>query len=215
MSPPIYHVGTKSCPGVENLIVSEIVALPCELSFVGIDALIITSANALAVLDNITQEWRSLPAFVIGEASAKAVQKCGGIVEFVSKDSHGDGFFKELKGLAQGRTLLYPRAKEIRSHIGERLQNAGIRVIEAIVYENRPLKLLPEQKPPKGAILIFSAPSAYRHFLENFPWDESYKAVAIGRTTLKCFAPNVRAYLAPSVSLEGCLQKAYALQKEL
>ncbi|WP_332444411.1 uroporphyrinogen-III synthase [Wolinella succinogenes] len=209
--PKIYFIGSKPCEGLESLIVSSIIHLSPPLSLEGIDALILTSKNALIALDQITPEWKKIPAWVIGEACEGEVKKQGGIVAFVSSDGHGKGFFEEIKEPLRGKRVFYARAKHILSGVGEKLQKEGIEVQEAILYENRPILLEASLKPPKGSILIFTAPSAYDHFLMSFDWEESYEAIAIGKTTLAAFKEGVKAHLAPRVSLEACVQKAKEL----
>lgn len=214
MPHPTYLITTTPHEMIPTLVVSTIHHLVPAIDLSGIDALAFTSKNAVIALDSLTPQWRTIPAFVIGEATAREVEQRGGRVEFISSDRHGIGFFEELRGRLVGRSVFYPRAREIVSRLGERLQSAGIAVREAVVYENRALKLPASQKPPRGSILIFTAPSAYRHFLESFAWEASWRAIAIGKTTLEAFAPEVRAYLAPEVSLEACLKLAENLALE-
>lgn len=214
MPKPIYFVGAKPQPNVQNIIISEIVYLNANIDLRDIDTLLFTSKNGVIGLDSSISGWQTIPAFVIGESTANEVKKRGGKVEFISLDSHGSGFFAEVRDRLFGRHVLYPRAKEIVSQIGSKLQNINVNLREAIVYENRPIRLDESQKPPKNSILIFSAPSAYRYFLYSFKWDCSFQAVAIGRTTLEAFDKDVNAHLAENVSIDSCIELAKKLSNE-
>ena len=65
-----------------------------------------------------------------------------------------------------------------------------------------------KDKPSKNAIIIFTSPSTIRCFFENFIWDESYTAVAIGTATKTHFPPNTKLYVADNPRIDACIVKA-------
>ena len=63
-------------------------------------------------------------------------------------------------------------------------------------------------KLPKNSTIIFSSPSTIKCFFENISWDESFKAVSIGKTTSKYFPQNITPIIADTTPLDACVKKA-------
>lgn len=155
------------------------------------DSLIFTSKNGIhAFWENLQSRdpslrklWLGLPNFVIGEASAKALNALGMKAEFIASSAYGDVFAKELVLYLKGKKPLFLRAKRIASNLPEVLRSSGIPLQEAIVYENIPHRLDNPPKLQQDSIIIFGAPSHIRAFLLNFSWDRSFCALCIGAKT--------------------------------
>ncbi|MDO7253694.1 uroporphyrinogen-III synthase [Helicobacter cappadocius] len=186
-----------------------------------VDALIFTSKNAFkALLQNIQQDcelegFRDIPAFVIGEGSAQKLRKEGFKVEYVGIDSHGSGFSSEIIPLLKNRKPLYLRAKKIVSGLDAKLLDAKIKLKQVIAYENKTIILDNALKPSPKSILIFTAPSHYLAFKQNFGWDGSYYAIAIGMTTFSVFDGDVEAFVSPIQNIDSCIEFAKELASKL
>ncbi len=191
-----------------------------NLTLVDIGALIFTSKHAPLALEHSLKgshalEWlKTLPSFVIAPRSARYAQDLGFQVALVGHAGRGELFAQEilpsLRQCLRNKSALYVRAQHSASNLSAWLQ-AHLSVREIIVYANKPLKLASSLKPPPHSILIFTAPSVYRAFVGNFGWDRSYRAIALGETTYRAFAPEVRALVSP----EPSLQASVTLAKEL
>lgn len=216
----IILISSKPEPNVKSLVVSEIELLPFPLKLDQIDTLIFTSRYAIKSMEQNAkaqnnESWKSIPSFVIGEGSANYLRKIGGNIEYVGKDSHGDGFAKEIIPLLKNRHPLYVHAKKIVSHINDKLLQNKIKLSEVIAYENKTKKLDSRLCPEPNSILIFTAPSHYNAFLSNFKWDGSYLAIAIGMTTFGVFDAGVNAFVSPEQSIKSCIEFAKELRARL
>ena len=56
--------------------------------------------------------------------------------------------------------------------------------------------------------IIFSSPSSVECFFKNYTWDESYKAVVIGKTTAKYLPSNVEYIISKETSIDVCIKLA-------
>ncbi|RAX51721.1 hypothetical protein CCY99_08590 [Helicobacter sp. 16-1353] len=216
----IILIGSKKEPNVESLVVSEIELLPFPMNLKNIDALIFTSRYAItSIAENAKRlndySWEEIPSFVIGQGSAEYLLEMGGKVEYIGKDSHGDGFANEIIPLLKNRYPLYVHAKKIVSHINEKLLQHKIKLSEVVAYENKVKKLDHRLAPKPNSILIFTAPSHYKAFLSNFKWDGSYIAIAIGMTTFGVFDMGVNAFVSPKQSIQVCIDFAKELSTRL
>lgn len=204
-----------------------------------IDVIIATSKHAAYALERAIAAHSELAAlreksaFAIGTGTAEALERAGVKVEFVSPSGHGASFAREIiaklqerrewarrgkrcrkergEGL-ESRRALYLRAEHIISGLDSALTDAGIALIQIIAYTNTPLRLPKSAKPARGSIVIFTAPSNYRAFVENFGWDSSYIAIAIGESTRAAFAPEIVAHVSPEQSIAACVELANFLR---
>ncbi|WP_027327526.1 uroporphyrinogen-III synthase [Helicobacter pametensis] len=208
----IIVVGYQSYEFAQSLIVGEIEFLEYRLDLSLFDALIFTSKNALRSLVwnankyEEMQSWQEIPSFVIGEGSAQAVRDFGGIVCYVSKKSHGASFAREIIPLLDQKKVLYLRAWNIVSHLDLILQQAGINLVSQITYKSKCKTHLVCQAPKKDSVLLFTSPSAYRYFKESFGWDESYLAVALGKTTYASFEDQIQRLLSPFQDIKRSIE---------
>lgn len=221
----IVLVNSKPFRDIKTLVVNEIVHFPLHSALIeahispvnpkrDIQALIFTSKHAIKALakeiDSRPQmsEFYQIPSFVIGAGSAQSLQKYNFTLEYISPDSHGEGFANELVEKLKGKNALYIRAKKIVSRLDERLSEAKVSLKQVIAYENK-TKILPQElKPTPRSIVIFTAPSNYYSFVQNFGWDGSYVAIAIGMTTFGVLAKEITRYVAPKQSIESCVEFA-------
>ncbi len=204
---PIYILTNEKYKGVINYPVIKINFLSPFISFENIDYLIFTSKNGVRAIDKLTNEWKSVPAFAIGKATAKEIEKLGGKIEYIAKSAYGDEFANEIIKNFQNKTFLFLRAKKIISPINEIFKNSSNELIEKIVYETNCNK--PENTLKKPCIVIFTSPSTVECFtkINNF---EDIKAIAIGKKTKKTLEKfNIKNILMPQTPLiKECIEIA-------
>lgn len=200
----IIVVGYQSYDFAKSLVVGEIIYEDFSLDLEEFSSLIFTSKNAILSLESNAkkypkmQEWKSKPSYVIGKGSAKVLQTLGGNLAYISTNSHGKEFASFLQTtLNPKESFLYLRAKNIVSNLDEILKNAGFSIHSQIAYQSQALSLTHAQKPPSKSVLLFTSPSAYEFFLQNFQWDESYLAIALGKTTYERFAQGICKEISP------------------
>lgn len=197
---------------VKTLVLNEIKFSDFNVDLSEFDALVITSKNALGALKfNKILPRESLQIYAIGEASAEAARKFGFAQIYVGKNAHGDEFAREIASLVKNQKTLFLRAQKTASSVGKILRESGCELTEIIAYKNVAKHVNSELKPPKGSVIIFTAPSAVRNYIENFGWDESYKAVAIGKTT----ALELEKFTKPVISSEQNINSCVTLAKTL
>jgi uroporphyrinogen-III synthase len=175
------------------------------------DALIFTSKNAILAINDMDDEWKNIPTYVIAAQTAKTLEDLGGKLSFVGKTGHGNSFALEIAELLKEKKVLYLGALEVVSNLVEILQDNGVICDVEVIYETVCKKYEKKIELPKNSIIIFSSPSTIKCFFKNIQWDKSYKAVAIGETTANYFPPNIVPFVADTTSLESCVIKAIEL----
>ena len=203
---PIYILTEEKYEGVLNYPVIKINFLSPFISFKEIDFLLFTSKNGVRAVNKITNEWKNIPAFAIGKATANEIEKLGGKVEFIAKSAYGDEFANEIVQKYKNKTFLFLRAKKIISPINEIFKNSSNKLIEKIVYEtkcNNPIK-----KMIKPAIVIFSSPSTIKCFSKIESFDKIIP-IAIGKKTKKALLKYTTNILMPKTpSILECINLA-------
>lgn len=209
----IIVVGYQNYSFAKSLVVGEIIYEDFCLDLREFEALIFTSKNAILSLEENAKkhpqmrEWKQKPSYVIGKGSAKVLQNLGGNLAYISPNSHGKEFATLLQHTLSPQTsLLYLRAKNIISNLDETLKNAGFSIHSQIAYHSSPLSLKNSKKPPKDSILLFTSPSAYAYFLQNFQWDSSYLAVGIGKSTFENFESGIKKEISPIQEIEKSIK---------
>lgn len=204
----IYLFNDKMYEGVASLPLLEIRFRTLSLDLASFDAIIFTSQNSVKALIQSTSLWQDKACYAIGEATAQALKEAGAGVVFTCKESYGDVFAHQIAPLLLNQKVFFPRAKEMVSPVGAILKEAGVDVEECIVYESVCKTYDACKAPPKDAILIFTSPSIVACFHSNFPWDTSYKAIAIGHKTAAAFPLHVKVLLAKKQTLASCIELA-------
>ena len=208
---PLYLLSDKKVKWAKNIPVFEIKPLMPEIDLYGYDALIFTSKNAVTSLHALDRSWTGIPAYVIAPQTAKTVKDLGGRLAFVGKANDGDAFAMELLAKLNNKKVLYVRGSKVLSDLVNTLNAHSIVCEEAVVYETVCRTFDRKTRLPKGATIIFSSPSTIDCFLKNFAWDDTFKAVSIGKTTARHFPGYISPVLADSPSLESCVKKAIEL----
>ena len=130
---------------------------------------------------------------------------------FVGKEKHGDEFAHELLTLLKGKRTAYIGAQDTVSNFMKILKENGIECDHIPVYRTVCRAYDEKISLPKGSVVIFSSPSTIECFFKNVEWDESFRAISIGKTTAKYFPDFIQPLIAENTSLESCVYKALSL----
>lgn len=211
---PIYLLSQKPYEGAKNLpcIKIEYLDASCDLS--GIDALIFSSKNGVLALNHLRSDWKDIPAYAIGSATATQVEALGGRVVYAAKSSYGDDFAREIKSQLLGKRALFCRPKVITSSLNSILKEAGVFLEECILYETLCENCEHLKTPPSDAIMIFSSPSTIECFFRCFTWHSSYQAVVIGEKTASFMPKDVTYEMASKPNIPACIECAEKLSKK-
>jgi len=207
--PPIYLLSPTPKDEVHHLPMIEFKIIYQYIDFHKFDGLIITSKQGIMALDEISRgKWKTLPVAVIGKLTAKEVEKLGGEVIFIATEAYGDVLAYELALKFKNFKWLYPRPKVVVSKIAKNLRDFGIEVEERIIYQTNCAYYDSSLKPCKEAVLVFTSPSVVKCFFKNFSWDESWKAVALGKKTALAFPKYLKPKVSPSTSIKEAINFA-------
>ena len=206
----IYILSEKEFAGALNLPVIKIHFLEFEVDLSKFDALIFTSKNGVEAIDRVDKKWKEKEIYSIGSGTTKAIEEKGVQVAYTAKSSYGDDFAKEIGGELFGKRVLFPRAKIVTSHLNKILIEIGIDLSEIVAYETvcNSEKLF---KPENGSVIIFSSPSTIKCFFKKFTWEESYKAVVIGKKTASFMPKDIKYTLSKKQNIPSCISLANTL----
>ncbi len=210
MKNKIYLLSNQKYKDVENLEVFKIKYINANIDLSKYDALLFTSKNAIYSIDNFNKNWKKIPSYSIATKTSNIVEQLGGINQFDSKSSNGDEFASKLIPLLKNKKALYLRAKKVVSNLVEILKSANIDIEENIVYETICNDNL-NTKLEKNSIIIFTSPSAIKCFFNQYDWDESFKAVVIGKTTANHLPQNIDYKISTEVNIQECINLAKQL----
>lgn len=93
------------------------------------------------------------------------------------------------------------------SNIVEILIKNGFEIEEKIVYETICQKQ--NLKLDKKAIVIFTSPSTIKCFLENYSYNDIYKAIAIGEKTALFYEKNI--IVSDKQTIKRCIEIAKSM----
>lgn len=193
---------------VVNLQVCQIKFNKFNINLNEFDTLVLTSKNAINSLKFSGVEPADLRVFSIGDATTLAARDFGFCDIIQAKNSHGLEFGDEILPNLIGKKVLYIRARETVSNLSNFFSQNGVNLTTIVGYENAILSLDESLKPPKSSIIVFASPKNVDGFVQNFGWDSSYKAVAIGNTTAKSLNKFTTSIISKTQSLDECLNLA-------
>ena len=208
----IYILSDKKVKNTINLPMIDILYISQDINFSDYDAIVFTSRNAIKSLDSFGEDWKRIPAFVIAPETAKTLKNLGGNVQYVGHSGHGNDFAREINEQLYGKKVLYACGKKVVSNLFEILNSSGVFCERVVVYETVCKKYEEKIVLPKDSVIIFSSPSTIACFFKNISdWDESYRAVSIGKTTAQYFPNYIKPFISETTSLESCVQRAQEL----
>ncbi|WP_086256808.1 uroporphyrinogen-III synthase [Campylobacter vicugnae] len=173
------------------------------------DALIVTSKNSINALKFNSIALTDILVFTIGKATALACKEFGFTQIYEAKNSHGDEFGVEILNSLRDKKVLFIKAKETVSNLDIYFSQNGIDITVVDGYENLILNPNDIKKPEPNSTIIFTSPINVRAFIQNFGWDKSYQAVAIGKATaaaLSNYCDNV--IVSNTQNLKSCIELA-------
>ena len=176
------------------------------------DALIVTSKNGINSLKFNSITLADILVFAIGKATALSCREFGFTQIYEAQNSHGSEFGAEILEKLYGKKVLFIKAKETISNLDIYFNQNGIDISVIDGYENLILKKDISSKPKSNSILIFTSPINVRAFIQNLGWDDSYKAVAIGKATAQALNPYTDPIISKSQTIKGCVELAKSLK---
>ena len=179
-----------------------------ELTFDGYDLLLFTSKQAVKSVEALNPNWKDTPCIAIGAATAKEIERSGGKVLHQPKSFYAKSLSEDIVQMFAEKSILYLRPKVVSFNTKGFLTQAGIDLQEKIIYETSCIHYTKDDTPEKDAIIIFTSPSTIHCFLNNFDWDDSYKAVVIGEATKEHLPQNADYVVADMPRIDSCIAKA-------
>lgn len=176
------------------------------------DAIIVTSKNSINALKFNSIALTDILVFAIGKATALACKEFGFTQIYEALNSHGSEFGAEILEKLYGKRVLFIKAKETISNLDIYFTQNGIDISVIDGYENLILKKDISSKPKSNSILIFTSPINVRAFIQNLGWDDSYKAIAIGKATAQALKPYTDPIISKSQIIKDCVELAKSLK---
>ena len=204
----IYLLNNIPFDGVENLEVFKIKFIPSVININEYDALIFTSKNAIYSLDSFNNEWKNIDSYAIAPKTASIINEYGGKVKFIGKSSHGNDFAKELTPLLKNKKCLYIRAEKVVSKLCQVLKNDKICIDELVTYRTVCNVDSLDTKIENNSTIVFTSPSSVNCFLKKYKWNNTLRAVVIGKTTAKYLPNDIKFEISSNTSIEECIKLA-------
>lgn len=131
---------------------------------------------------------------VVGRGSEDALKQLGKIVSFVGESSDTTEVAEEFAAIANGRTIVFPSAKDSLKTIQQGL-STETKIIDLTIYET----ILEEDVAQTYAnVLVFTSPSNVDAYFANNLLEPGQQVVAIGKSTGKKFDEMGVKYILPS-----------------
>ena len=209
-SNPIYLCSPKIYEGVTPLPMIEFKLTAKELNLSWCDTLLFSSKQAVVFADKLNKEWKNKNIVAVGPATKEMAIKLGAKEVYYPKEYYGEVLAKDILKYFSDRKILYVRPKVVSFDSYNFLKKYGIDIKEAIIYETL-CKSYKDVKLEKNSTIIFTSPSTIECFFKNFEWDSTFKAVVIGKKTLKNLPKYVNAYVADTQTIPSCIKRAKSL----
>ena len=202
----IYLLSNQIYAEVENLEVFKIEYIESKIDLLKYDALIFTSKNAVYSLESFNKDWKKIPSFAIAPKTAQVIEKLGGKIAFTGITSHGNDFAQELIELLKNKKVLYIKALKTVSNLVDILKNNDVLLDELVVYKTSCKKS--NVALENNSVFIFTSPSSVECFFQQYSWNDSYKAIVIGKTTALYLPKNVDYTISSETPIDECIKLA-------
>ncbi len=210
--PPIYLFSLSSHEEAVSIRSLDITFFKPNIDFTAVDALILTSKQAVTALKQYPKElYMQKEALCISKATAHAFMEAGGKVMETGK-GYGDSLTDSIRKYPKSLRWLYPRAQTIASSFAKTLQDEGYCIEEAVVYKSECSKAITDAELPKEAVLIFTSPSSINCYMQKHVFSKDHTIIVIGKTTARALPKNHSYILAPEPNIESCIQIAKKIQ---
>ena len=203
----IYLCSPKEFEGTISIPMIEFTCLKDNIDLSGIDTILFTSKQAIVYTNEISNDWQSKKILAVGSATAKMAKELGATDIYYPKEFYGEVLANDILVKFRNSKIVYIRPKVVSFDSKAFLSKEGIDIKEEILYETT-CKEHSGKELERGAVVIFTSPSTIECFFKSFNWDSSYKAVVIGKSTLKNLPQNVTAFVANEATISSCVAKA-------
>jgi hydroxymethylbilane synthase len=138
------------------------------------------SKNAVEYFFNLQPALPKKVKFgVMGSGSEDVLRRNGHFADYVGESGDTTEVAQEFAKLANGHTVLFPRAENAMRNIQKGL-SAETKIIDLPVYET---VLVDEVKASNAEVLVFTSPSNVEAYFTDNLLDNNQKVVAIGKST--------------------------------
>ena len=203
----IYLCSPKEFEGTISLPMIKFTRLKDSIDLSSVDTLLFTSKQAIIYTNEISKEWQNKKILAVGSATAKMAKELGATDIYHPKEFYGEVLANDILANFSNSKIAYIRPKVISFDSKAFLGKEGIDIKEEILYETT-CQEYRGKVLEYGAVVIFTSPSTIECFFKSFSWDSSYKAVVIGKSTLKNLPQNVTAFVANEATITSCVDKA-------
>jgi len=200
----IYLFSKTSHPDVTHVPILNTTFLTPKINFNNYDAIVLTSKQAVTALENISPEWKSVPALTIASKTEEMVKNAGGVL-LDRGDGYGDSLDDIIASKYASLRWLYPRPRVVASNFKDRVKAHGIAIDDVIVYETSCNDKCSETVLPERAILIFTSPFTIECFMKFYEFKSSYRVIAIGRTTAASLPKTVDYEMPDTPNVDACV----------
>ncbi len=200
-----YLLSATPHPKAHHLPMIEFETVATSLEYDGANMVVFTSKESIKAADNIDKRVLDLSALCVGKSSASLLKSLKADVRRIPKKSGAKELAKLICKEYAKQIFYYPRAKVSAYDLASHLKECGIEVKEQVLYETKQIRYQKDKKPPINSTIIFTSPSTVEAFLNNFGWDDSYRAVAIGETTKQLLAP-IECIVPKESTIEACIE---------
>jgi len=196
--------------GVTHLPILETLFFQPAIDFSRYDAIVLTSKQAVAALEKISPDWRSVPVLSVSSKTAETVRKAGGKL-LETGGGYGDSLAEIIIKKYASYRWLYPRPRVVASDFKESVLKAGVKMDALIVYETTCNPACQNIELPDDATLIFTSPFTVACFLEFFELKTSHKVVVIGKTTAKALPRQIKYCMPDEATVDAAVLLAQKL----
>jgi len=204
----IYLLSPHACEDTIHLPMIHFSLHKIRLELDSYNLLMFTSKQAVISAEALNPKWKKIPCLAIGKATAKQIESLGAKVVHQPKSFYGVELSQDIIEKFKEKKILYLRPEVVSFDSKKFLSKAGMHIDEKVIYKTECISYPHDEKPKKGAIIIFTSPSTIHCFLKNFGWDNSYSAVVIGETTKVHLPPNAKYVVADRPLIVSCIEKA-------
>ena len=209
----IFLFSKTSHPDVTHIPILNTKFLQPKIDFKNYDAIVLTSKQAVTALENISSEWKKIPALTIASKTEEMVKNAGGTL-LDRGNGYGDTLDENITSKYASLRWLYPRPKIVASNFKERVKACGIAIDDVIVYETSCNESCRDVRLPDDAIVIFTSPFTIECFERFYEFKNSYCVIAIGKTTASALPETVRYMMPDTPNVDACVSLALKIFEE-
>jgi len=203
----IYLCSPKKYKGTISLPMIEFEKTADKLDLSWCNTILFSSKQAVIFANELNSEWKSKKIVAVGPATKDMAIKLGAKDVYYPKEYYGEVLAKDILEFFSDRKILYIRPEVVSFDSYNYLKKEGIAIKEAIVYKTK-CKSYKNRELEENSTIIFTSPSTIKCFFKSFKWDNSYKAVVIGKATLSHLPKEIEVYVAKEPTIASCVEKA-------